>query len=183
MSLLIFVFPLQKQWELWHFREGVENQGLCLPLKPNMQKDFPVAGEDTAPSLHGSLEESRLEGGKSRRTPLLLSTLTGQMEQRTLPQALHSWLCHQVKGAPRMGEEWREDSGTPQRSVLQEDSERLTMSPWALSCTHAQQGLLYCMQTTPLADLYFRSLPGIWATTEVAVTPGFTVFLPAQLQL
>lgn len=60
-----------------------------------MQKHFPAVCEDTASSLHRSLLESRMEGGNGRRTPLLLSSLTWQIEQRTLLQALHSWLCHQ----------------------------------------------------------------------------------------
>lgn len=68
---LFFAFPLQKHWELWRFREGVESQGLCLPLKPNTQKHFPAVCEDAAPSLCRSLGRSRMGGGNGTRTPLL----------------------------------------------------------------------------------------------------------------
>lgn len=89
-----------------------------------------------------------------------------------------------VKGAPHMGEEWREGTETPQWSILQEDLDRLKILPQALSCTQTQQDLLHFMQTAPPADLYFRWLPGIiWKTKKVAVTPGFAVSLLAQLQL
>lgn len=68
---LFFAFPLQKQWGLWRFREGVESQGFCFPLKPNTQKHFPAVCEDAAPSLCRSLGRSGMGGGNGTRTPLL----------------------------------------------------------------------------------------------------------------
>lgn len=133
MSLFIFAFPLQKQWELWHFTEGVESQDLCLPLKLNRQKHMQYVKTllqvCTNPWRKAGWKEGMVEGHHFCSLPWLSKSSRGPFSKPCTAGSVT-----RVKGALHVGKNWREDTETPQWSVPQEDLDRLKISPQALSC-------------------------------------------------
>lgn len=140
----------------------MESLSLCLPLKSNTQKHFPLVYEDATSSLCRSLRVDRAEWESSRKVLFWLSAPTQQTKQRPLLWALCScpsstWhLTSHTSGkktpipweginsARRIEISWEQAPRHPARCVSQ-----------AASCSHTHTRCSQCRSS--IGDTYQES--------------------------
>lgn len=157
----------------------MESLSLCLPLKPNTQKHFPLVHKDATSSLCRSLRVHRTEWGSSRKVLFWLSALTQRTKQRPHLCVLcgypsSTWhLTSDTSGvktlipqqginlARRIEISWEQAPSCPARCVSQ-----------AASSSHPP---------LHLQILYWRHLPGKLCKTKKAIPTAPAVYLLAAM--
>lgn len=133
----------------------MESLSLCLPLKPNTQKHFPMVHKDATSSLCRSLRVHRTEWGSSRKVLFWLSAPT----QRTKQRPHLCVLC----GCPSSA--WHLTSDTsgvktpiPRQGIIWQGELRSVENRPQAVLHAAQPGCLQLSPTTPPADPLLETL-------------------------
>lgn len=137
---------------------------------------LPPVFEGTVSNLHRSLVESRMEGGDGRRTILLLSTLT----QDPAPSPALLSLPPKSKGhLTRKGEKILKPCD--HQSCKKTQVKNLCPGPVLPACSARSPFHANNSTCRPLFQKITRK--NLESQKKIAASPGFAVFLPAQLQL